>query len=89
MDSSTSPLNNDTYEMHRCTSVFTTPDFNQLLLTQFLSFPVSPVLALNNNSFQTDIMLNEDIIIEAIHEISPYSAAGPYCVPYSLLLDVF
>ena len=26
-------------------------------------------------------MLNEDIIIEAIHELSPNSAAGPDCVP--------
>ena len=32
-------------------------------------------------------MLNEDIIIEAIHELSPNSAAGPDCVPSSLLLN--
>ena len=32
-------------------------------------------------------MLNEDIIIEAIHELSPNSAAGPDCVPFSLLVN--
>ena len=31
-------------------------------------------------------MLNEDIIIDAIHEHSPNSAAGPDCVPSSLLV---
>ena len=37
--------------------------------------------------FLTDIELNEDIIIEAIHELSPNSAAGPDCVPSSLLTN--
>ena len=32
-------------------------------------------------------MLNEDIIIEAIHELSPNSAAGADCVPSSLLVN--
>ena len=32
-------------------------------------------------------MLNEDIIIEAIHKLSPNSAAGPDCVPSSLLVN--
>ena len=32
-------------------------------------------------------MLNEDIIIEAIHELSTDSAAGPDCVPSSLLVN--
>ena len=32
-------------------------------------------------------MLNEDIIIEAIHELSPNSAAVPDCVPSSLLIN--
>ena len=32
-------------------------------------------------------MLNEDIIIEAIHELSPNSAAGPDCIPSSLLVN--
>ena len=32
-------------------------------------------------------MLNEDIIIEAIHELSPNTAAGPDCVPSSLLFN--
>ena len=37
--------------------------------------------------FLTDIELNEGIIIEAIHELSPNSAAGPDCVPSSLLTN--
>ena len=32
-------------------------------------------------------MLNENIIIEAIHELSSNSAAGPDCVPSSLLVN--
>ena len=32
-------------------------------------------------------MLNEDIIIEAIHVFSPNSAAGPDCVPSSILAN--
>ena len=32
-------------------------------------------------------MLNEDIIIEAIHKLSPNSAAGPDCIPSSLLVN--
>ena len=32
-------------------------------------------------------MLNEDIIIEAIHELSPNSEAGPDCVHSSLLVN--
>ena len=32
-------------------------------------------------------MLNEDIIIEAIHELSLNSAAGPDCIPSSLLVN--
>ena len=42
---------------------------------------------INKSLFLTDIMLNEDIIIEAIHELSPNSAAGPDCVPSSLLVN--
>ena len=44
-------------------------------------------MALTNNLFLTYIMLNEDIIIYAIYELSPNSAAGPDCVPSSLLVN--
>ena len=37
--------------------------------------------------FLTDIELNKDIIIEAIHELSPNSAAGPDWFPSSLLTN--
>ena len=32
-------------------------------------------------------MIGSDIIIESIHELSPNSAAGPDCVPSSLLTN--
>ena len=32
-------------------------------------------------------MLNKDIIVEAIDELSPNSAAGPVCVPSSLMVN--
>ena len=60
---------------------------NTLLLTQFHSLPMSPIQALTNHCLVTDIMLNADIIIEAIHELSLNSAAGPDCIPSSLLVN--
>ena len=37
--------------------------------------------------FLTDIELNEDVIIEAIHKLSPNSSADPDCVPPSSLTN--
>ena len=37
--------------------------------------------------YLTTIVLYEDIIIEAIHELSPSSAAGPDGIPSSLLVN--
>ena len=48
---------------------------------------MSPIPALKKSLSLTDIMLNEDIIIEAINELSPNSAAGPDCVPSLLLVN--
>ena len=45
------------------------------------------LLTLTKQMFLTDIELNENVIIEAIHELSPNSAAGPDCVPSSLLTN--
>ena len=64
---------------------FQTP--NKLLLTKFHFFAHEPNTGINKSLFLTDIMLNEDIIIEAIHELSPNSSAGPDCVPSSLLVN--
>ena len=58
-----------------------------LLLTQFHSLTHEPNTGINKPLSLTDIMLNEDIIIEAIHELSPKSAAGPDCIPSSLLVN--
>ena len=35
----------------------------------------------------TDIVLSDNIIIEAIHELSSSSAAGPDGIPFSLLVN--
>ena len=61
---------------------FQTP--NKLLLTQFHSLPNTGI---NKSLFLTDIMLNEDVTIEAIHKLSPNSATGPDCVASSLLIN--
>ena len=45
------------------------------------------LLTLTKKMFLTYIELNEDIIIEAIHNLSPNSAAGPDCVPFSLVTN--
>ena len=63
-----------------------------LIEKQIITDPVSffahePITDINQKMFLTDIKLNEDIIIEAIHELSPNSAAGPDCVPFSLLTN--
>ena len=76
MNRATNSLSNDKHEICRLlvdqfTNVFTIPDTYELLLTKF--FAHEPNTAINKSLFLTDIMLNENIIIEAIHELSPNS----------------
>ena len=88
LNCSTNSLINDKYEMccllvDQFTGVFTTPDPNHIVSF----FAHEHITDINQKMFLTDIELNEDIIIEAIHELSPNSAAGPDCVPSSLLTN--
>ena len=85
-------LSNDKHEMCRSlvdqfTSVFTIPNPQQIITDPVSFFAHEPNSGSNKSLFLTDIMLNEDIILEAIHELSPNSAAGPDCVPSSLLVN--
>ena len=92
MNSSTNSLSNDKHEMCRLlvdqfNSVFTIPDLQQIITDPVQLFAQELNTGINKSLFLTDIMLNEDIITEAIHELSSNSAAGPDCVPSSLLVN--
>ena len=92
MNRDTNFLSNEKREMCRLlvdqfTSVFTIPDPPQIITDPVSFFTHEPNTGINKSLSLTDIMLNEDIIIEAIHKLSPYSAAGPDCVPFSLLVN--
>ena len=83
---------NDKHEMCRLlvdmfTSVFTIPDPQQIITDPVSFFAHEHNTGINKSLFLIDIILNEDIIIEAIHELSPNSTAGPGCVPSMLLVN--
>ena len=63
------------------------PDPQHIITDPVSFFTHEPNTGINKPLYLTDIMLNEDIIIEAIHELSPKSAAGPDCIPSSLLVN--
>ena len=69
------------------TSVFTIPDSQHIITDPVSFFAHKPLTDINKSLFLTDIMLNEDSIIEAIHELFSSSTAGPDCVPSSLLVN--
>ena len=92
MHRDTNSLSNDKHEMCRLlvdqfTSVFTIPDPQQIITDPVSFFTYEPNTGINKSLSLTDIMLNEDIINEAIHELSPNSAAGTDCVPSLLLVN--
>ena len=92
LNCSTNSLINDKSEMccllvDQFTGVFTTPDPNHIVTDPVSFFAHEHITDINQKMFLTDIELNEDIIIEAIHELFPNSAAGPDCVPSSLLTN--
>ena len=93
MNQDTNSLSNDKLEMCRLlvdqfTSVFTILDPKHIITDPVSFFTHQHTTGINKSLSLTDIMLNEDIIIEAIHELSPNSAAGPDCVPSSLVNGV-
>ena len=92
MNHDTNSLSNDKHEMCRLlvdqfTSVFTIPDPQHIITDPVSFFTHENNTGINKSLSLTDIMLNEDIIIEAIHKLSPNSAAGPDCIPSSLLVN--
>ena len=92
MNRATNSLSNDKHEMCRLlvnqfTSVFTIPDPQQIITDPVSFFAHESNTGINKSLFLTDIMLNDDIIIEAIHRLSPNSTVGPDCVPSSLLVN--
>ena len=92
MNHDTNSLSNEKHEMCRLlvdkfTSVFTIPDPQHIITDPVSFFTHEPNTGINKPLSLNDIMLNEDIIIEAIHELSPNSAAGPDCIPSSLLVN--
>ena len=90
MNSTTNYLSNDKHEMCRLlvdqfTSIITIPDSQHIVTDPVSFFAHEPLTGINKLMFLTDIMQNEDIIIEAMHELFLNSAAGPDCVPSTLL----
>ena len=65
-------------------SVFTTPDRSKLVLDPKLFFRNPPV---SDANWLTDINFSERVIVDAIEELSPNSAAGPDGIPSSLLIN--
>ena len=53
------------------TSVFITPDQKQIVTDPVSFFAHDHITDINQKNVLTDIKLNEDIIIGAIHELSP------------------
>ena len=65
-------------------SVFTTPDPSKIIHDPKTFFVEPPVL---DASCLTDINFSETVIIDAIKELSPNSAAGPDGIPATLLIN--
>ena len=84
LNCSTNSLNNNKYEtccllVDQFTSFFTTPDPKQIVTDPVSFFAYKPITDISKK--KNRYRVNEDIIIEAIHELSPNSATGPDCVP--------
>ena len=85
----TNCLTDDKHEMCKLLldhfdSVFTTPDPTKIVLDPNSFFTNPPV---SDTSCLTDINFSESVIIDAIRELSPNSAAGPDGIPSSLLIN--
>ena len=65
-------------------SVFTTPDPSKIINDPKTFFAEPPVL---DASCLSDINLSETVIVDAIKELSPNSAAGPDGIPATLLIS--
>ena len=65
-------------------SVFTTPDPSKIIQDPKTFFVEPPVL---DDSCLTDINFSKTVIIDAIKELSPNSAAGPDGIPATLQIN--
>ena len=84
MNRGTNSLSNDKHEMCRLlvdqsSSVFSIQDPQHIITDPVSFFTHELNTGINKSLSLTDILQNEVIIIEAIHELSPNSAAGQYC----------
>ena len=68
-------------------SVFTKPNPDMIVTNPFSFFHTQSSMNEDNELYLTNIVLSEKIIIEAIHELSTSSAAGPDGIPSSLLVN--
>ena len=68
-------------------SVFTKPNPDMIVTNPFSFFHTQSSMNEDNELYLTNIVLSEKIIIEAIHELSTRSAAGPDGIPSSLLVN--
>ena len=67
-------------------SVFTKPNPDMIVTNPFF-FHTQSSMNEDNELYLTNIVLSENIIIKAIHELSTSSAAGPDGIPSSLLVN--
>ena len=68
-------------------SVFTKPNPDMIVTNPFSFFHTQSSMNEDNELYLTNFVLSENIIIEAIHELSTSSAAGPDGIPSSLLVN--
>ena len=68
-------------------SVFTKPNPDMIVTNPFYFFHTQSSMNEDNELYLTNIVLSEKNIIEAIHELSASSAAGPDGIPSSLLVN--
>ena len=85
-------LTTDKYEMccsllNQFNSVLLSQILRKLLLTLILFFTKQPSMVQAIGLYLTHIVLSEEIIIDAIQELSPNSAAGSDGIPSSLLVN--
>ena len=73
--------------LYQFNSVFTKPHSDKIVTNPSSFFSMQPSMSNTTDLYLTDIVLSEKIIIYAIQELSPTSAAGPDGLPSSLLVN--
>ena len=73
--------------LYQFNSVFTKPHSEEIVTNPSSFFSMQPSMSNTTDLYLTDIVLSENIIIDAIQELSPTSAAGLNGLPSSLLVS--